>query len=168
MSAQKTPLELVNEEHGGKEKLVDKILGSLEAEGDEDKADLKRRLLAASNKKLLRLAETARALKEKYGSKEKLVATVAGALGRAKDSDFVQRLESMTQGRLLDMARALGRRGPMPAPQAKAAAAPKPKVATPKPKAEPKAKAKAAAKPATKAKAAKPAAKKAPAKGKKK
>ena len=158
MSAMKTPLQLVNEEHGGKEKLVDKILGNLEPDGDEDKADLRTRLLAASNKKLLRLVRNAQALKEKYGSKEKIVATVAAALGRAKDSDFVKRLESMTQGRLLDMARALGRRGGA-ASEGKAAAPAKPKVI--KPKAEPKAKAKAkAAQPAAK-KGAKPAAKKA-------
>src|SRR5262245_57406331 len=115
MSPQKTPLELVNQEHGGKEKLVDKILGSMEPDGEEDKADLKRRLLGASNKKLLRLLRNAQALKEKYGSREKLVGQVAGALGRVKDTDFVKRLDGYTQGRLLDLARSLSRAGHEPA-----------------------------------------------------
>jgi hypothetical protein len=171
MSAMKTPLQLVNEEHGGKEKLVDKILGNLEPDGEEDKADLRTRLLSASNKKLLRLVRSAQGLKEKYGSKEKLVATVAAALNRAKDADFVRRLDGMTQGRLLDMARTFGRRsGAAAAAEARASAPAKPRVA--KPKAEPKTKAKAKAKAKT---AARPGAKKgvsknkkAPGKGKKK
>jgi hypothetical protein len=153
MSAQKTPLELVNEEHGGKEKLVDKIVGTLEQDADAEGGDLKRRLLTASNRKLVRLLRNAQALRDKYGSKEKLVAHVAGALGRAKDSDFVRRLDGMTQGRLLDMARSLGNRG-VAAPEAKAAAAPRPKAA--KPKVEVKAKAKAAKPAAKKAAPAKP------------
>ena len=154
MSAMKTPLQLVNEEHGGKEKLVDKILGNLEADEEEDKADLKRRLLSASNRKLLRLAQSAQVLKEKYGSREKLVAKVAETLGRAKDADFVKRLDGYTQGRLLDMARTLLRRGGEAAPAAKAAAPARPRAAAP---AKPKVAKPAAKKPAAKKAAAKPA-----------
>jgi hypothetical protein len=157
MSAQKTPMQLVHEEHGGKEKLVDKILGNLESDDEEDQADLKQRLLSASNKKLLRLAQSAQVLKEKYGSREKLVAKVAETLGRAKDADFVKRLDGYTQGRLLDMARTLMRRGGGEAAPgaAKAAAPARPRAA--QAPAKPKAAKPAAKKPAAKAKAAKPA-----------
>ena len=175
MSPQKTPMQLVHEEHGGKEKLVDKILGSLEADGEEDKADLKRRLLSASNKKLLRLAKSAQVLKEKYGSKEKLVGQVAEALGRAKDADFVKRLDGYTQGRLLDLAKSLHRGGGAQPAQAgaKAATPARPRAAAPaKPKAAKPAAAKKTPKAAAKGKASKPskAAAKKPAakKGKKK
>ena len=151
--SQKTPMQLVKEEHGGKEKLVDSILGNLEADGEEDKADLKRRLLSASNKKLLRLARSAQVLKEKYGSKEKLISQVASALGRAKDSDFVKRLDGYTQGRLLDMARGLLKG--QTAEGAPAKAAPKPRAqAKPKAAAKPAAR-KAAPKAGAKARSAK-------------
>ena len=50
----KTPLLQVKEQHGGKEKLVDKLLGLLER-GEESKDEFRLRLLGASNAKLLRL-----------------------------------------------------------------------------------------------------------------
>jgi hypothetical protein len=105
MNAKKTPLETVNEQHGGKEKLVDKIVGLI---GDTD--GLKDRLQSASNKKLLRLLQISQTVKEKYGSPEKLAAHVANALGRAKDSDYVKKLEQYTPGKLLDLAQQLTKR----------------------------------------------------------
>src|SRR4029078_327505 len=44
MNAKKTPLMVVNDEHGGKTKLVDKIMGLIERDEDEDKDSLKARL----------------------------------------------------------------------------------------------------------------------------
>lgn len=153
MNVKKTPLAQVNEEHGGKAKLVDKVLGLLDG-GDEDQDSLKARLTKASNKKLLRLLAITGTVKEKWGSAEKLASSVAEKMGRAKDSDFVKRLGRYTPGKLLDMARSLAgeRRRPLKVPQSVAAAAPKPAKAAPKKK------------PTTKKAGAKPAAKKAPAK----
>jgi len=111
MSPNKTPLATVNEEHGGKEKLVEKIMGLLER-GEEEKDDLKRRLLAASNRKLLRLAGIAELVKQKYGGKEKLAEAVGQAYGRIKDKDYVRRLGEYTPGRLLDMVRSRGAAAP--------------------------------------------------------
>jgi len=130
MNAKKTPLAQVNEEHGGKVKLVDKVLGMID--GGEDRDSLKARLTKASNKKLLRLLAISGAVKEKYGSAEKLASAVADKMGRAKDSDFVKRLGRYTPGKLLDMARSLAgeRRRPLKVPQA-AAAAPKPAAKKP-------------------------------------
>src|SRR5215813_15522203 len=88
MNAKKTPLQQVNEDHGGKTKLVDSILGLVDI-GDEDKDEAKARLLKASNKKLLRLQANSAAIQERYGSVEKLVHSVAEKLGRVKDADFV-------------------------------------------------------------------------------
>lgn len=144
MSANKTPLQVVNEMHGGKEKLVDKVMGLIER-GEQEADDLRKRLLAASNKQLLRLVRVSETVRDKYGSTEKLAEAVAAALGRAKDSDYVKRLGDYSPARLLDMAQALARRagGALPTTAAAKAA----------PKAEPKAKpakAKAAA-PAEKA-----------------
>src|SRR5688572_27564688 len=108
MNGKKTPLQVVNEDHGGKTKLVDKIVGLIDR-GDEDKDSLKARLLKASNKKLLRLASVSSTIREKYGSTEKMVEAVAQKLNRAKDSDFVQRLAANTPGRLLDLVRSLSK-----------------------------------------------------------
>ena len=104
--SQKSPLELVNEKFGGKDKLVDKLVGLLEA--DESKEDLRKRLLAVANKKLLRLHRVASTVKETYGSREKLVDAAIAA--RSKDKDFRTRLESYSSSRLVDIARVSERR----------------------------------------------------------
>jgi len=104
MSGNKAPLAEVNEQDG-KEKLVDRIMGLIDR-GEEESEALKLRLLAASNKKLLRLAQIGETMKTQYGgSREKLAEGVAQALGRAKDNDYVKALGTYTPGRLLDMAR---------------------------------------------------------------
>lgn len=79
-------------------------------EADEEVAEVKERLATVSNRKLLRLAEVGAAIKEKYGSKDKLVAAVSQALGKAKDKDYVARLRQFSSARLLDMARGADRR----------------------------------------------------------
>ncbi len=172
MNAKKTPLQQVNEDHGGKSKLVDSILGLVEL-GEEAKDEAKARLLKASNKKLLRLQATSASIKERYGSVEKLVHSVAEKLGRVKDADFVARLKGFTPGKLLDLARSLAgeARKPLKALAAKVAPAKaekseKPaakKAAARKPAAKGAKPAKKAA-PAAKATAKKPAAKKTPSK----
>ena len=157
MSAKKTPLQQVNEDHGGKSKLVDAILNLVET-GEEAVDDAKARLLKASNRKLLRMQAVATTIKDKYGSPEKLADAVAEKVGRAKDGDFVEKLKAYSPARLLDMARSLSKepRRPLKAVAAKVVEKVK----------EVKAKAKAVAKkPAKAAPAKKPAApKKTPAK----
>jgi hypothetical protein len=101
MSPKKTPLQMVNEHHGGKEKLVDKIVGLMET--DEDKGELKQKLLTAANSKLLRLAGALETVKSKYGTHAKLAEAVAAERGRAKDADYVRKLGEYTSTRLLDM-----------------------------------------------------------------
>ncbi len=135
----KSPLSRVKDEFGGKDKLVDKIVGVLDA-GDESKDDLRKRLLGVGNGKLIRLHSVATRTKE-AGGHDKLVATTADKLKRGKDKDYVAKLGEFSNARLLDMLSVVERA------QASAANAAKPK------------KPRAAAKPA----AAKPAVKAAPA-----
>ena len=69
------PLARVKEEFGGKDKLVDKIVGVLDS-GDESKDELRKRLLGVSNTKLIRLFSVATKTKQ-AGGHDKLVATTA-------------------------------------------------------------------------------------------
>lgn len=95
------PLARVKEEFGGKDKLVDKIVGVLDS-GDESKDDLRKRLLGVSNTKLIRLFSVATKTKQ-VGGHDKLVATTAEKLNRAKDKDYVAKLDGFSDGRLLDV-----------------------------------------------------------------
>ena len=100
-----TPFQRVQQLHGGKEQLVDKITDVLER-GEESKDDLKKRLQSSSNTKLLRLLETATELKDRFGTREKLVDAILAKMGRAKDADFRTKLLAWTPARLLDLHRA--------------------------------------------------------------
>jgi cell division septation protein DedD len=106
--AQKSPLARVKEEFGGKDKLVDKIVGLL-GSGDEPKDDMRRRLLGAANSKLVRLHGVATKVKE-LGGKDELATATAVELGRAKDKDYVVKLGSFSSGRLIDILQAAKRR----------------------------------------------------------
>lgn len=80
-------------------------------EADEEVSEVKERLASVSNQKLLRLAEVGKVLKDKYGgSKDKLVAALSQAVGKAKDKDYVARLRTYSAARLLDLARGAERR----------------------------------------------------------
>ena len=107
--SQKSPLAIVNESFGAKDKLVDKLVGLLD-HGDESKDDLRKRLSSAANGKLLHLHQVASAVKEKYGDHDALVESVAKALGRSKDKPFVERLAAYSDARLVDLAKATERK----------------------------------------------------------
>jgi hypothetical protein len=165
MNGKNTPLAEVNEVHGGKTKLVDKIISLIEI-GDEDRDSLRGRLAKASNRKLLRLLAISGAIRDKYGSPGKMAQAVAEKLNRAKDADYVRKLESLTPARLLDVARSLAReaRRPLKLSSAKKPEKPAPPAAakrkTPAKGAKPAGKGRAtakkpASKPAARAKTAK-------------
>ncbi len=99
-----TPFQKVQKLHGGKEQLVDKITEVLER-GEESKDDLKKRLQSSSNTKLLRLLETATELKDRFGTKEKLVDAILAQASRKGDKDYRQKLLSWSPARLLDLHR---------------------------------------------------------------
>src|SRR5215469_4658467 len=97
----KSPLTRVKDEFGGKDKLVDKIVGTLDA-GDESKDDLRKRLLGVANGKLIRLHSVATRTKT-AGGHDKLAAATADKLKHGKDKDFVAKLGEYSDARLLDM-----------------------------------------------------------------
>ncbi len=108
--AKKTPLQQVTEQHGGKEKLVDKLMGMLER-GDESKDELRGRLLAAPNSKLLRLHTVMTEIKDQFGDKEKLVDALLALMNRAKDEDYRGKLIDYSPNRLMDMYQSWKKKG---------------------------------------------------------
>jgi hypothetical protein len=102
--AKKSPFEQVNEQHGGKEKLVDKLLGMIER-GEAAKDEFRTRLLRASNTQLLRLFKVSSEVKAQFGDKDKLVDALLGLMKKVKDKDYRDKLLSYTPARLLDMYR---------------------------------------------------------------
>ena len=100
--AKKSPLQTVKDEHGDKEKLVDKLVDMVDR-GEVEKDDFRGRLLAMANSKLLRLHRVHSELKERFGNKDQLIDAIAGLLNRAKDKDYVAKLQSWTPVRLLDL-----------------------------------------------------------------
>jgi hypothetical protein len=155
----KSPLAQVNDDFGGKDKLVDKIVGVLDA-GDESKDELRKRLLGVANRKLIRLHAVATQTKQ-VGGHDKLAAATADRQGRAKDKDYVTKLEAYSNGRLIDIMQAAERRAGAAKSAAASADGAKPaRAPRPAPAAKPKPAEKAAAKkPARKAAAKKTASK---------
>jgi hypothetical protein len=108
----KSPLARAKDEHESKEKLVDKVIGLLGSisKTEDDKDTLKARLLAASNKKLLRLHDMSTEIKSKYGSVEKFAEAVGDAFGRAKDAPYLAKLKTHTPARLFELLRTANKR----------------------------------------------------------
>jgi hypothetical protein len=89
--------------HTSKESLVGSIIGSLVATG-ENRDDVQKRLLKASNAQLLRLAGVVETVNKKFGSRDKLIAAITKATKSDKDKDFVAKLGTYSLPRLLDLA----------------------------------------------------------------
>jgi len=101
------PLAKLKAVYGTKESLVGKLVEPL-AGKDEDTDALKERLLRASNKQLLRLAKVVETVTKKYGNRTKLVAAIGKAMNKAKDADYLAKLESLSLPKLADLARSKG------------------------------------------------------------
>lgn len=119
--ARKSPLVLVKERFGDKAKLVEAVqalateelwLGRTSADQGGEKG-----LGHVSNAKLLRLHATLTEVKEKWGSRAKLIDAILDVEKRTKDAGYRKRLEEWPVPRLHDHYRAAAKR-------AKAAAAP--------------------------------------------
>jgi hypothetical protein len=104
----KTPLQQVNERFGTKDKLVDKLAGMVDREG-EDKDEFKGRLLSMANSKLLRLHDAHVELSD-FGGKDKLVSAILKLMNKAKDVDYQDKLSRLTPVRLLAMHREQAKR----------------------------------------------------------
>lgn len=101
-----TPLQQVKSQFGSRQGLVDQLLPLL---GDSDD-DIRSRLMGTTNKKLLRIYETAKQVGERFGSRKNLVERVLALRypnGNADDG-FIKRVEEAPMKRLLDMYRQEG------------------------------------------------------------
>lgn len=99
--------------------------------GEDEKKGAKG-LAHVSNSKLLRLHETLSTVKEKFGSRSKLIDSVLELAGRAKDAGFRARLEGYPVPRLYDMFRAQTKKKGIKAQPAAAEEAPAKKKAAKK------------------------------------
>lgn len=99
------PKARVGEAHGSKAALA-KAIAPLLARTDEDAGALEGRLKKASNAQLLRLSRATQTLKDKYGSRDKLIAAISEAQRKAKDKDYLAKLDSLSLPYLLDLAAA--------------------------------------------------------------
>jgi hypothetical protein len=131
--ASKTPLSLVKEKFGDKAKLVE----ALEKLTSQDlwvaRTNKNKGLGRVSNVKLLRLHATFAEVKEKFGTRDKLIDALLDTLQRSKDAGFRQRVSEWPVPRLVDAYKSAMRRNSATretAPAAGAAPA-KSKAATP-------------------------------------
>lgn len=133
-----SPLSVVKERFGSKEQLVSAVEKLATKDLWLDRVSEDKGLGRVSNAKLLRLHASLEDVKERFGSRDKLIAAICTLEKRDKDDGYKTRLSSYPLPRLLDLHDAAEKRA---ARTTKAApAATKKKVARSK-----KAKAKAAA-----------------------
>lgn len=130
----KSPLTLVKEKFGDKEKLV----AALEQFTGEDlwvnRTNQAKGLAHVSNTKLLRLHAVFTEVKEKFGTRAKLIDAILEIMKRSKDAGWRTRLEAYPVPRLYDLYKSTAKRAKgAPAPK-KAAPAPKKAAAAPAPK----------------------------------
>ncbi len=140
------PLAAMKEKFGDKKKLV----AAVEAFTKKDdlwlgRLNEKKGLAHVSNAKLIRLHDTFTEVKEKFGTRDKLVAAILEIEKRAKDEGYKARLSGYPVPRLYDLYKSSSKRSG--AAEKKAAAKPKVEKKAPAAKAS---KPEAAAKPKTK------------------
>ncbi len=103
-----TPVQAMKKLHGSKDKLISSIVGTVKQEGESDE-DAIARLKTVSNQKLLRMGAVAKQITDR-GGREKVVTAVGEAMGRAKDSDFLAKLGTYSNGKLMDALRSAEKR----------------------------------------------------------
>jgi hypothetical protein len=102
------PKARVADAHGSKAALA-KAIAPLLARTEEDAGALEDRLKKASNAQLLRLQRATQTLQKKYGNREKLIAAIGEAQRKAKDKDYLAKLDTYSLPYLLDLAAAPAR-----------------------------------------------------------
>ena len=143
----KSPAQIVKDKFGDKQKLVDAVKAFVTDELWVSRENKDKGLAHVSNAKLLRLHSIFTTVKEKFGTRGKLIDAVVEAAGRTKDAGYRTRMDGWPVPRLFDAYKSLTKKSAKPAEKKaeKKAAAP-----SPAPEAKP---AKKAAKPAAKAEA---------------
>src|SRR5215831_7438154 len=121
--AHKSPLALVNDGFGDKAKLVEAIEKLAGADLWVARTNESKGLAHVSNAKLLRLHATFTEVKEKFGTREKLIDAVLELEKRSKDSGLRQKLLQWPVPRLYDAYKSAAKRAGIAAKPA----APRPK-----------------------------------------
>jgi hypothetical protein len=106
--AKKTPLQIVKDQYGSKDKLIDAVAAAVERDQGESEDEHKKRLKYVSNAKLLHLvavAEKAKAL----GGKSGMIDKILELKRQPKDHEYRDRLGRMALGRLVDLVQSLER-----------------------------------------------------------
>ena len=103
-----TPVQTMKKLHGSKDKLISSIVSSAKQDGESDE-DATARLKSVSNQTLLRMGEVAKHLADR-GGRDKVVAAIGEAMGRAKDSDYLTKLGTFSNGKLMDTLRSAEKR----------------------------------------------------------
>jgi hypothetical protein len=99
----KTPLALVKERFGDKEKLAAAVQKLATKDLWLDRVNPDRGFAMISNAKLLRLHAALEDAKSRFGSRSKLIDAVLTLEGRSKDAGYKVRLEKYPLPRLLDI-----------------------------------------------------------------
>jgi hypothetical protein len=120
----KNPLALVKEKHGDKAKLVAAIEKLAKGDLWLERTNKNKGLGHVANAKLLRLHNTLSVVKEKFGTREKLVAAILEIEKRSKDDGYKTRLDKYPVPRLWDMYQSLDHRHKVAAARTKTAAKP--------------------------------------------
>lgn len=108
--AQKSPLALVKDKFGDKAKLVAAVE---KLAGDDlwlSRTNASKGLAHVSNAKLLKLHATFTAVKEKFGTRAKLIDAICDLEKRSKDAGYKARLAAYPVPRLWDMHKATSKR----------------------------------------------------------
>jgi len=125
----KTPLQIVKERFGDKTKLIEALAPFTNEDMWVNRLNADKGLEHVSNAKLLRLFDTFSAVKEKFGTRAKLIESILEIEKRTKDEGYKSRLERHPVPRLFDMYRSLSRRQARTAPASKKADKPAEKPA---------------------------------------
>lgn len=102
-----TPHQTVKKNFESRAKLVEQLVGMVDKQhGDATPEQVKSRLMGLPNKKLVRLYQVEQKVREKFGTREKMVAHIVDArkkAGLTADATFQKVLDGYTKARLLDM-----------------------------------------------------------------
>jgi len=106
----KSPLASVKARFESKEKLVAAVQALISSDLWLDRLNDVKGLARVSNAKLLRLHALLSDARERFGTREKLVASLLQLMNRAKDEGMKARLEATPLPKLLDLHRVLTRK----------------------------------------------------------
>jgi len=107
----RSPLQEVKERFTDKENLVKELAPMLSKRDEESDGEFRSRLQSASNAKLLHLHKVETELRDRFGTREKLVDAICHMTFADKkvDQDYRGKLLTLSSARLMDRHRALAR-----------------------------------------------------------